>query len=227
MTVASNLSLRILSSLILIPVVFGAIFAGGWIFAICVALAFGITCGEWYNITSKTDRPFLYLISGLIYFAVSFILFTLLRIEESGLYLILTLMLCVWASDTGAYILGRLIGGPKMSPTISPKKTWAGMAGAILGSALTFAGCLLAAPELSGLIPNAIEVKAGVPLLLLYGGLIGYVGQAGDLSISFMKRKAGVKDSGALIPDHGGILDRIDSLLLIVPVFVIVCRYGL
>jgi phosphatidate cytidylyltransferase len=225
--VASNLSLRILSSLLLIPVVFGAIYAGGWIFGICVAVAFGISCGEWHGITSKTKHPYLYLVAGLIYFSVSFALFALLRAEdENGLYLVFTLMLCVWASDTGAYILGRMIGGPKMAPTISPKKTWAGMAGAVLGPAVAFTACLIAAPALAEFIPNKIDVRNKWPILLFYGGLVGYVGQAGDLLVSLMKRKAGVKDSGALIPGHGGILDRIDSLLLIVPVFVAICYYG-
>lgn len=212
----------------LIPVVFGAIYAGGWIFGICVAAAFGISCGEWHGITSKTRHPYMYLVAGLFYFSVSFALYALLRVGgENGLYLVLTLMLCVWASDTGGYMLGRLIGGPKMAPTISPKKTWAGMAGAILGSSFAFTACMVAAPYLSEFIPNKIDVRGKWPILLFYGGVFGYVGQAGDLLISLMKRKAGVKDSGNLIPGHGGILDRIDALLLVVPVFVVACHYGL
>lgn len=224
----NNLSLRILSATLLIPFVIVAIVSGGWVFGVFVALAFGFSCGEWYEMTDKTNRRYTYLIAGLIYFALSFSLFTFLRImDHNGLYFTMSLMLSVWAADTFAYIVGKNVGGPKMSPNISPKKTWSGMAGAVLGSAFCFAFLMEIAKPLSGLIPNSIDLSLSqLPLLLVYGGIMGYVGQAGDLLISLMKRKAGIKDSGNLIPGHGGILDRIDSLLLVTPVFLVATHYG-
>lgn len=225
----SNLRLRILSAVILAPFVFAAIILGGWPFGVFVALAFGLSCGEWQGMSSKLPHRTLALLVGILYFIASFTLFVKLRIEhDSGLYLLLVLMLCVWASDTGAYILGRLVGGPKMAPNISPNKTWSGMAGSIIAAALTLTALIWYAPTLSGIVVNDVSARADqIPLLLLYGGVLGYVGQAGDLLESFMKRKAGMKDSGTLIPGHGGILDRIDALLLIIPVFYVVIHFGL
>ncbi len=226
---SSNLNLRIISALLLIPFVIGAIVAGGWIFGLFVSLAFGLCCGEWHAMSRRLSWGAIAFPAGLVYFAASFILFVLLRTEdENGLYLILTLMICVWASDTGAYVAGRAIGGPKMAPTISPNKTWSGLAGSVVAAAAALYILLYVAPHIAHIIPNTIKLTPShAAMMLLYGGVIGYVGQAGDLLESWMKRQADMKDSGALIPGHGGILDRIDALLLVIPVFYAICRYGL
>ena len=137
-----------------------------------------------------------------------------MRVDHpDGFMIILTLMLCVWASDTGAYIVGRMVGGPKLAPKISPNKTWSGFCGAMFGAAVVFT--------------FMFQQQAPIMLLLVYGAVIGAAGQAGDLLESHMKRKANIKDSGSLIPGHGGILDRIDALLLVIPVFAIIIMYGL
>ena len=116
-------------------------------------------------------------------------------------------MMCVWASDIGAYFTGKRLKGPKMAPKISPNKTWAGFLGAMFFGGLT-------------LWAMSFFVQAGIPggLLFLSGSVFGAVGQAGDLLVSILKRQAGTKDTGNLIPGHGGLLDRIDSLLLVIPV---------
>jgi phosphatidate cytidylyltransferase len=132
----------------------------------------------------------------------------------------------MWGSDTGGYIFGKKIGGALMSPTISPKKTWAGMAGAVIGASIIFTAFLYLAPFVTNFIPNTISpTLLQLPLFIIVGAVLGYVGQIGDLLISSLKRKAHAKDSGHLIPGHGGILDRIDSFLLVIPIFVIVARY--
>jgi phosphatidate cytidylyltransferase len=117
----------------------------------------------------------------------------------------------VWAADTGAYFVGSRVGGPKMSPSISPGKTWSGFGG---GLATVVLLSLFCAP-LFGLGWNQ------APLLLLASLLAGLASVVGDLFESIVKRHAGAKDSGYLIPGHGGVLDRIDSVLAALPVFAI------
>lgn len=120
---------------------------------------------------------------------------------QGGLGLLLFVMLAVWATDIGAYAAGRTIGGPKLAPRLSPKKTWAGLLGGVAASALT--GALV-----------ALAVGAARPgVAALIGAVLAVVAQAGDLFESAVKRRYGVKDSGTLIPGHGGLLDRIDGLL--------------
>lgn len=122
-------------------------------------------------------------------------------------------VLAVWATDIGAYAAGRSIGGPKLAPRLSPKKTWAGLIGGMAAAALTGVGVALAA---EGLAEGPI-LAAG-----LLAALLAVVAQAGDLFESWSKRRAGVKDSGRIIPGHGGLLDRIDGLLAAAPALALV-----
>ncbi len=117
-----------------------------------------------------------------------------------GRVAILWLFGVVWASDIGAYAAGRAIGGPRLAPKLSPNKTWAGAMGGLLGAGLVG---LAAAPFLGG--SAALAVAASLVLAL--------AAELGDLAESFAKRHFGVKDSGGMIPGHGGLLDRLDSLL--------------
>lgn len=126
-----------------------------------------------------------------------------LRLES--LWPVLFVVAVVVASDSTAYLTGRLIGGPKLAPRISPGKTWSGSLGGLVGAVLC--GCLVAA--LSG--------QGGVVTAAFWGAALGVVAQAGDLAESAMKRALGVKDSGTLLPGHGGLLDRFDGLVVAAP----------
>lgn len=222
-----NLTLRIASSLLLIPVVLTALVAGGWMFGVFVAVAFGLAVGEWVDLARKIDHRGGIFIAGLVYLSLSFVMFCELRMSgDNGLYHVLTLMLVIWASDTVAYIFGRVFGGPKLAPTISPNKTWSGLVGAQVGAAGMFSLMVALSGALATVVPNTLGPNNMIPVLF-YGLLLGFVGQVGDLLESLMKRRAGVKDSGRLIPGHGGILDRIDALLLMIPVYYVICIYGL
>ncbi|MBS0560031.1 MAG: phosphatidate cytidylyltransferase [Proteobacteria bacterium] len=117
------------------------------------------------------------------------------------------LVLTIWGSDIGAYVAGRLIGGPKLAPAISPGKTWSGAAGGLVGACA--AGLAAAALFAFPLAPGRAIAAAA---------LLGVVGEAGDLLESLAKRHFGVKDSGRTIPGHGGLLDRLDALILAAPV---------
>lgn len=216
----SPLALRCLSSLVLIPIVVGIIGMGGWAYAILAALCIGIALSEWAHITKTINISFgakIFLVAGgIFYLGGSFLEMIALRQTTNGFLWTLLFMFCIWASDSGAYLFGKTIGGAKMSPTISPNKTWSGYAGALLFPALILSlGVIVFFDK-----PITFEIET-----CLAGIAIGIAGQAGDLMISAMKRKAGLKDTGALIPGHGGILDRIDALLLALPVFLAYMKY--
>lgn len=125
---------------------------------------------------------------------------------------VLFVLLVVWSSDSFAYLAGRAIGGPKLAPRISPGKTRSGSLGGLLGAMAV--GAVLAV-----LLPAPPGAGTGLRLLcgLVAGMLLGIVSQAGDLAESALKRRCGVKDSGRLIPGHGGLLDRFDGLLAAAP----------
>ena len=132
-----------------------------------------------------------------------------LRIQPQGSWLILLLLLIVWAADTGAYFAGKTFGKRKLAPHISPGKTLAGLAGG-----------LIAAPLIALIAAGLMPIEAIEPVRLISLSLVtALVSVAGDLIISLHKRTSGFKDSGNLLPGHGGILDRIDSLLAAAPFF--------
>ena len=136
---------------------------------------------------------------GFLYIAVP--AFALLVLSWAWWGLVLWAMTVTWATDIGAYAAGRTIGGPKLAPGISPNKTWAGLIGGVAAAALF--GWLVAGLDI---------VALGSPFLWL-GGPMAVTAQLGDLYESWEKRRAGVKDSGSILPGHGGVLDRVDGLL--------------
>jgi phosphatidate cytidylyltransferase len=143
---------------------------------------------------------------GIPYVGVAGVALVWLRGDgAAGRASVLFLVLLVWASDVGAYAAGRLIGGPRLAPRVSPSKTWAGALGGLLAAALV------------GAVAAALLGAASPGRAALVAGLLGIASQAGDLLESWVKRRFGVKDSGRLIPGHGGLLDRLDGLLAAAP----------
>ena len=130
----------------------------------------------------------------------------LARGGPNGRATLLWILAVVWATDIGAYVIGRTAGGPRLAPRWSPRKTWAGLAGGTACAAL--AGWATAA---------WLGISPALPLVLLSAAL-AIVAQFGDLAESLAKRRFGVKDSSGLIPGHGGLLDRLDGLLAVIPV---------
>ena len=151
--------------------------------------------------------------AGALYFGLPALALIWLRVLPggAGLATVLWLFAVVWATDIAAYLVGRAVGGPRLAPRISPGKTWSGLWGGVAGAAL--AGAVGAA-----LIPGSNPGTSGRVLAAgALGAVLAVVGQVGDLTESFLKRRVGIKDSGALIPGHGGALDRLDSLLATAP----------
>lgn len=154
---------------------------------------------------------------GLLYVAVPLAYAYALRTygyvvgRAAGTALVMLPVLCTWASDIGAYAAGRIVGGPKLIPSVSPGKTVAGAVGALVAS-----GALAAAYAPNVLRPAA-QLGFAPGRALVFGLLVSVAAQVGDLVESLLKRDAGVKDSSHLIPGHGGVLDRVDSLLFVLP----------
>jgi phosphatidate cytidylyltransferase len=138
----------------------------------------------------------------------------LARAETGGRAILLWLLAVVWATDIGAYAAGRSIGGPRLAPRWSPRKTWAGFVGGMLSAALA-----------GGVTALALGLSPALPLVLVSAGL-AVVAQFGDLAESLAKRRFGVKDSSSLIPGHGGLLDRLDGLLAVIPAVTLMTLIG-
>jgi len=220
----SDFQIRLLSGIVLCPLAAVIIIIGGGFFIALMIAAMSIAFHEWYGMIKGDKKKVLYLFLGAAYLGICFASFSLLRIGfAQGAWLSLSAILCVWASDTGAYFVGKKMGAHKLAPQISPNKTWEG-----LGGAMFFSGAALAIlMMLSNLIASIINTDIGlepkhIAGVFAAGCLLGAVGQAGDLLISIFKRQAGLKDTGHLIPGHGGLLDRIDSLLLVCPTFFVI-----
>jgi phosphatidate cytidylyltransferase len=191
---------------VLVPESFGVGTALGVIFI--VAIVSGLLARFGDAPTSKWS----YL--GICYVGFPTIAFIILREDPNyGVLALLWIFLTVWTADILAYFAGRTIGGPKLAPRISPKKTWAGLGGAIVGSAL------------ASMVFTYFTGLHGVAVLAFLAGLLAIVEQAGDLFESSLKRFYGVKDSGRLIPGHGGIIDRVDGLIAVVVVAAIIGLY--
>jgi phosphatidate cytidylyltransferase len=160
-------------------------------------------------------------VGGLYYVALPLVVAQFLRLDPLGMFIIGYILLSVWAVDIFAMFSGKLIGGPKLASVISPKKTWAGLFGGMLGAVL--AG-ILSFLTVVGFGFGEMQFTA----ILIIAPLLAICAQAADLFESAIKRRYDVKDSGAIIPGHGGLLDRVDGLIgvLIIALVIVVWRGG-
>lgn len=207
-----------MSALIIAPCFIYAVISGKIIFESWLIAAFILSLYEWYILCNKTNSFLLYFSSGVAYMLTAYGSFYLLR-EFYSVNVLLIFVGMIWFSDIGAYFTGKTIGGPKLIQKISPNKTWAGFGGAL------FFPAIFAVIWISFFGFHQHFEKLGLLMLLpagfILGLAIGGVGQAGDLLVSFVKRRANVKDTGTIIPGHGGLLDRIDSMMLGAPIFLL------
>ena len=192
----------ILLPLGMVVVPLAALGAGaGWALVLAACLAI---IGWWLF---GHDRRAAWLAGGFAYRAPAAIALVRLRhVHLVGRWDMLFLVLVIWASDIGAYLVGRLVGGPKLAPAISPGKTWSGAVGGLIAAGLVGCGVALWA---GGRLPLLHCVAIAV--------ILGTASQIGDLLESWFKRRFGVKDSGRSIPGHGGLLDRLDGMLTAAP----------
>ncbi|MES2056785.1 MAG: phosphatidate cytidylyltransferase [Pseudomonadota bacterium] len=162
----------------------------------------GLLAGATFFIAIVTRRPTL--AAGVIYCGLPVLALVFMRRQDEGIVYTLWALALVWACDIGAYFAGRAIGGPKLWPAISPNKTWAGLIGGVV---------------LASLFAIAMHVFYGLPWrMTLATPVLAVLAQGGDLFESWLKRRAGVKDSGNILPGHGGVLDRLDGLVPVAPI---------
>jgi len=159
-----------------------------------------------------------YSVFGLLYIGLSLTTIPLLWSQENGPSLLLLLFFVVWTGDVVALYVGKAFGRRKLAPSLSPNKTWEGSAGSVLGSLLITLLLIFLADVLARHNFDWLSYPGSVFRWLGLAVLLNVAAQVGDLIESAIKRGAGVKDSGTLLPGHGGVLDRIDALLLAAPV---------
>ena len=198
---------RILSSIILIPLTLYFISAGSFYFIFFTIICFLVASYEWYKMTKKIN----YKLLGLIFLIFSF--FTFYESLTGSYTGIFVLLICV-ATDVGGYIFGKIFKGPKLTK-ISPNKTYSGMIGSFFLSIIS----ALFYTKYSGLIYLSDNA------LLITVILISSVSQIGDLTISYFKRISKIKNTGKIIPGHGGLLDRIDGMLFAIPFAFILFKF--
>lgn len=196
----NNLAVRSVSGVVMAGIALAAAFLGGYYFAVLAALAAGVMFTEWRRLTDGWGLS--WTVGGLFYALIPTL--SLLWIRDrapQGLELLYWVFVVTWTTDIGAYFAGRAIGGPKLAPTISPNKTIAGLVGGMVSA---------------GLASWAWVQYVMLPLPLLWlAPLFAAAAQGGDLFESWLKRRAGVKDSGTILPGHGGMLDRLDGLVVV------------
>ncbi len=208
----NELAQRSVMGAVLIAVALAATVAGGYVFAVLAALAACVMFYEWRRIVAGWG--FGWQVAGFFYALVPALALLWIR-ERSpvGAELLLWVFITTWSVDIGAYFAGRTIGGPKLAPAISPNKTWAGLVGGMIAAAI-----------FGGLWAWLLQLPS---ILLFLAAPFAIAAQGGDLFESWLKRRAGIKDSGTWLPGHGGALDRLDGLVVVATLTAAVMIAGL
>lgn len=203
----ADLKVRTLSAVVMLAVAGGAVWAGGtWLDLFIYAVAL-ICYGEFLRLVMKASFGSVgkaaAVVTGAFYIGMAG-----LFLADIGRSFLIEILLGVVATDVGAYFAGRTIGGPKIAPRISPSKTWAGLGGGSVLAAIVLIIEAWLSSESTGATTDMLSAA-------LFGVGIAVCAQAGDFLESWLKRKAGVKDSSNFIPGHGGVFDRVDGLVAV------------
>lgn len=211
---SENLQQRTASAIVMLVVTVGILWLGGWWLTAAVMLAAIQLHREWEVISPQQNR--LWSLIGILYIMLPSLSLLKLRSlafmagESYSFWMTLFPLVLVMVTDIGGYVFGKAIGGPKLAPLISPGKTWSGLVGAVLF-------CVLLSTSVSAYLPWPFTFMGAVFL----GISVALLAQAGDLLESSLKRASGVKDSGNLLPGHGGLLDRLDGYVFVLPFYLL------
>tara|TARA_B100000989_G_scaffold253003_1_gene201329 strand:+ start:1212 stop:1874 length:663 start_codon:yes stop_codon:yes gene_type:complete len=208
-----ELQKRIFSSLVLIPTTLFFIVKGTYFFDFFILIFLSVSIYEWHYISKKKD----YKIVGILFLILSFYSAYYLRNKfyDDYFYFIMIIFICI-STDIGGYVFGNLFKGPKLTK-ISPKKTYSGVIGGYLFSIIftvlffNYADYIL---EITYIKVTAKELSLNNFILTIF---ISTISQLGDIAVSYFKRKSNIKDTGKIIPGHGGLLDRIDGMIFAFP----------
>ena len=212
-----NIITRSISGLIIASIFITAIFVFRPLFYILFYVIATLMLLEWYNMTNKSKNC---TILGLLLIAIPIAsLLFLSHIDKTG-WLLLTFFIIIWSVDIMAMFGGQFIGGPKLAKTLSPNKTISGLITGVV-SAIIVINIISYIPDYY-LPYNLLKSHISLSIFVL---IIGAIAQASDLLVSYFKRKFNVKDTGTIIPGHGGVLDRLDSIILTAPLVVLYFIY--
>ena len=211
----SNLSKRIKTSLLLLILLSISLFINKYFWLILLLVVSIISFQEFNNLISKaykTDKKLFNTFNIITIFYLILFIYTAYNQYSNFMSLIFILLICIF-SDTGGFIVGKLIGGKKLT-VISPKKTIAGSLGSFLFSLLPLFFLIIIYKQNS---INPSYFYSDIKILIFISLFLSFVCQSGDLFISYFKRRAKVKDTGSILPGHGGLLDRIDGVIFVIP----------
>lgn len=212
--IPENLQARFISAGILAPIVLILLYIGGAVYNTMIIAVAVIMSFEWKVIINSGEQELSdamqqrWNATGIAYITIFASSLIYLRNLENGFGIVLLMLFLVWATDIAAFFTGKALQGPKICTKISPNKTWSGLAGGMIAAG--FVGALA-----------SVFIPMSTLSLIAIGMLLAIVAQIGDFFESWVKRSFGVKDSGNIIPGHGGLLDRLDGFTTVAPVFVI------
>ena len=212
----SELPVRVASALVMVAIAALTLWLGGLVWIGFVLLIAGLVLWEFNRLVRSSGLSALgetlWIFFGAIYVSGAALAMIQVRDNYSAVGVAFIYILPIIAVDVGAYFVGRAVGGPKIAPKLSPSKTWAGLIGGAIGASIVTVGVVI-----SGFLPEQLG-PGTIPAILMAigaGALIAVIAQSGDFFESWLKRRAGVKDSSNLIPGHGGVFDRVDGFLAV------------
>jgi phosphatidate cytidylyltransferase len=210
LNLSDNTKQRIISGLVMIPVAVYAIFYSRSVFLFVAISAAVLMAFEWIDITKSAKNQKKWRILGFFYILIP--IFSVIKIRFYDVDVLFWMFAIIWSTDIFAFFAGKILGGAKLMPSVSPNKTWSGLAGGVLASILIG-------------ITSSLMFKGGILFFALWSAILSLVEQASDLFESKIKRIFGVKDSGNIIPGHGGVLDRLDGMIFVAPVVLILITF--
>lgn len=198
----ANTKQRVVSAIVLLPIALYAILYSKDLFILLAIMSAIIMTWEWTNITKDAEDQRKWQLLGFLYILIP--VYAIIKIRLIDVNILLWMFAIIWSTDIFAFFAGRILKGPKLAPTISPNKTWSGLIGGLTASVII--GFL-----------SSFMFPGSITFFVIVSALLAILEQVSDLAESKIKRIFGVKDSGTIIPGHGGLLDRLDGMILVAP----------